>query len=298
MHSVLQNIDQFNAYFHQQTSHPQVAIGDLYYAEESLFEPIDFGCYGVVLMDAEFGDLTVSGSSMRYKAGTMFTIKPGEVLSMSLDPEVHPRGKMLVFRPEMIENTGLGRDFYLFNYFDFDVAEALSLTETERRVMLNCFANIDAELHADNDELTGHMLRLGIGTMLSYCKRYYERQFDTRQLKTSEFIRRLDSLLDNYFASGSELPKINGFPTVAWCSSQFNLAPNYFGNLVRRDMHVSAQSYIHNKIIERAKFLLSDSALSIDEVAEQLGFMYSNHFSRLFSKMTGMSPSKFRKSNR
>jgi len=295
MHSTLQNIDQFNAYFHQQTTHPQVAIGDLYYADESLFGAMDFGCYCVVLMDAEFGELKINGESIEYRAGTMFTVKPGAVLSMNLYPDAHPKGKILVFRPELIENTGLGRDFYMFNFFDFELTEALNLTETERRIMLNCFANIDAELHAENDELTGHMLRLGLGTTLSYCKRYYERQFDTRQLKTSDFIRKLDNLLDNYLSSGSELPKVNGFPTVAWCSSQFNLAPNYFGNLVRRDMHVSAQSYIHNKIIERAKILLSDPTLSIDEVAEQLGFMYSNHFSRLFSKMTGMSPSKFRK---
>lgn len=295
MKRTLHNMDEFNAFFHQETANPLVGVGDLEDADLSLFGPLDFGCYCVVLMDSDFGILNKGGNAIRYRPGTMFTMKPGETVFMELSEAPRPRGKMLAFRPELMENTGLGRDFYLFNFFDFEAPEALYLNETERKVMLNCLANIEAELKAENDELTSHMLRLGIGQTLSYCKRYYERQFDSRQLKSSEFIKRLDALLDGYFAPGSDLPKTNGYPTVAWCSSQFHLAPNYFGNLVRRDMHVSAQSYIHDKIIERAKFLLSDSSLSIDDVADQLGFTYSNHFSRLFSKMTGMSPSRFRK---
>lgn len=296
MHALLQNIDHFNSFFHQLTSHPLVSIGDLSEADLALFEPMDFGCYCVILMDADFGELIKDGVSMKYKAGTMFTAKPGQVISMKLDPSVKPRGRMLAFRPELIENTGLGRDFYMFNFFDYEVMEALMLTESERRMILNCYANINAELLAENDELTNHMLRLGIGQLLSYCKRFYDRQFDTKQFKSSDFIRRLDAMIDAYFAPGSDLPRQNGFPTVAWCSSQFHLAPNYFGNLVRRDLHISAQRYIQDKIVERAKILLSDNSLSVDQVAEQLGFSYSNHFSRLFRNRTGQSPTQFRRS--
>lgn len=295
MHSTLQNLDEFNSFFHQETRHPMVGIGDLSNADISLFEPRDFGAYCVILMDADFGEVLKDGTGLRYKAGTIFTARPGEVISMNLDPAVRPRGKMLIVRPDLIENTGLGRDFYMFNFFDYDAPEALALTESERRVMLNCYANINAELNADNDELTGHMLRLCIGLMFSYCKRFYERQFDTKQLRTSDFIRKLDALLDAYLAPGSEMPRSQGFPTVAWCSAQFHLAPNYFGNLVRRDMHISAQEYIHNKIIEKAKALLADPTCSVDQVAEQLGFDYSNHFSRFFRRCTGMSPTEFRR---
>lgn len=295
MHSTLQNLDEFNSYFHQETCHPLVGIGDLESADLSLFAPRDFGAYCVILMDSDFGEVLKAGKGLRYRAGTMFTARPGEVISMNLDSTVKPRGKMLIVRPEMIENTGLGRDFYMFNYFDYDIFEALILTENERKVILNCYANINAELHANNDELTGHMLRLCIGLLLSYCKRFYERQFDTKQLRSSDFIRRLDSMLDNYLAASSEMPKSQGFPTVAWCSAQFHLAPNYFGNLVRREMHVSAQEYIHNKIIEKAKSLLANPSCSVDQIAEQLGFDYSNHFSRFFRRCTGMSPTEFRR---
>ena len=290
----VENIEQFNQYFSQQTLHPLVSVADLAKADLSLFDPTDFGMYCVVLMDVDFGELVLRGSCIRYRAGTVFTMKPGDIVSMNLDLTVRPRGWMLAFRPELIVNTGLGRDFYMFNFFDYEVFEALELYESERRVMLNCFSNINAELHAPNDEMTGHMLRLGIGQLLSYCRRYYDRQFDTRKLKNSDLIHKLDSLLDTYLAS-QDMTRRLGQPTVAWCSSQFHLSPNYFGDMVKRELNITAQEYIHGKILERAKNLIADSDLSVSQVAQVLGFTYSNHFTRFFRTKTGMSPTDYRK---
>lgn len=291
----VENIDQFNRYFHQPTYHPQVSVGNLSEADLSLFSPTDFGMYCVVLMDVDFGELVLRGTSVRYKAGTIFTMKPGHVVSMNLDPTTHPRGWMLAFRPEQIVNTGLGRDFYMFNFFDYEVFEALELYEGERRIILNCFNNIMAELRAPDDEFTSHMLRLSIGQLLSYCRRFYDRQFDTRKVHASDMVRQLDSLLDSYLASGSDLPRRLGPPQVAWCSSQFHLSANYFGEVVRRELGITAKEYIQHKIIERAESLLADPQIPVNEVATRLGFSYSNHFTRFFRNLTGHSPSEFRK---
>lgn len=291
----VENIDQYNRYFHQPTLHPMVSIADLSRADVSLFDPTDFGMYCVVLMDEDFGELRLRGSCMRYRAGTVFTMKPGDVVAMNLDNSIKPRGWMLAFRPELIVNTGLGRDFYMFNFFDYEVLEALELHESERMVMLNCFSNINAELHASDDELTGHMLRLGIGQLLSYCRRYYERQFDTRKLKNSDLVKKLDAMLDTYLSS-PDMTRRFGQPSVAWCSAQFHLSPNYFGDMVKRQLHITAQEYIQGKIIEKAKSLIADSSYSVSEVAELLGFAYSNHFTRFFRTKTGMSPTEFKKS--
>lgn len=290
----VESIDQFNSYFRQPTLHPMVSVADLSHADYSLFQPTDFCMYCVVLMDADFGALHLRNSHIRYRPGTVFTMKPGNVVSMDLNPMVRPRGLMLAFRPELIVNTGLGRDFYMFNFFDYEVLEALELYEMERKVMLNCFANINAELHAPDDELTGHMLRLGIGQLLSYCRRYYERQFDTQKLKNSDLVSKLDSMLDTYLSS-PDMTRRLGQPTVAWCSAQFHLSPNYFGDMMKRQLHITAQEYIQGKIVERAKQLVADPNYTVSEVAEMLGFTYSNHFTRFFRTKTGQSPTEYRK---
>lgn len=291
----VENIDQFNHYFHQPTYHPLVSVGNLASADLSLFEPLDFGMYCVVLMEVDFGELLLRGSCMRYRAGTMFTMKPGDVVSMHLDPKVRPHGIMLAFRPELLKGTGLGRDFYLFNFFDYDVAEALELYDSERRVALNCFQNIETELKARDDEFTSHMLRLGIGTLLTFCRRFYERQFDTLITESTAFQKRLDALLDHYLSDESTLPQEHGQPTVSWCAEQFNLTPSYFGDMVHREMGTTAQAYIQARIVNRAKSLLANNELSINDIACQLGFDYPNHFSRFFRQKTGITPTVFRR---
>lgn len=294
-HIRVENIEQFNHYFHQPTYHPQVSVARLQDADLSLFEPTDFCMYCVVLMEVDFGELVLHDTCMRYRGGTMFTMKPGDVVSMNLDSRVKPHGWMLAFRPEQLNGTGLGRDFYMFNFFEYKVAEALELFDSERRVIINCFNNIYTELQAPDDELTSHMLRLGIGQLLTCCRRFYDRQFDTRDLHSSDLGKRLDKMVDEYLSEGSKKLRTQGPPTVAWCAEQFHLTPSYFGDIVRREMGITPQAFLQTKLIDRAKSLLASQELTINEIAEELGFSYPNHFARLFRQKTGMSPSAFRR---
>lgn len=294
-HIRVENIEQFNHYFHQPTYHPQVSVARLQDADLSLFEPTDFCMYCVVLMEVDFGELVLHDTCMRYRGGTMFTMKPGDVVSMNLDSRVKPHGWMLAFRPEQLNGTGLGRDFYMFNFFEYKVAEALELFDSERRVIINCFNNIYTELQAPDDELTSHMLRLGIGQLLTCCRRFYDRQFDTKDLHSSDLGKRLDKMVDEYLSEGSNKLRTQGPPTVAWCAEQFHLTPSYFGDVVRREMGITPQAFLQTKLIDRAKSLLASQELTINEIAEELGFSYPNHFARLFRQKTGMSPSAFRR---
>ena len=294
-HIRVENIEQFNHYFHQPTYHPQVSVARLQDADLSLFEPTDFCMYCVVLMEVDFGELVLHDTCMRYRGGTMFTMKPGDVVSMNLDSRVKPHGWMLAFRSEQLNGTGLGRDFYMFNFFEYKVAEALELFDSERRVIINCFNNIYTELQAPDDELTSHMLRLGIGQLLTCCRRFYDRQFDTKDLHSSDLGKRLDKMVDEYLSEGSNKLRTQGPPTVAWCAEQFHLTPSYFGDVVRREMGITPQAFLQTKLIDRAKSLLASQELTINEIAEELGFSYPNHFARLFRQKTGMSPSAFRR---
>lgn len=296
MAKVISGIDEFNAFFHQPTLHPLMSVGNLSQADISLYAPIDFDMYCVVLMDIDFGELIKSGESIKYQAGTIFSVRPGQVISMNLDYAVKPQGWILAFKPELLEKSGLGRDFYMFNFFSHDVNEALFLSQAERGIILNSFANIYAELQTPTDYLTNHMLRLGIGHLLSYCKRFFERQFTERSNQTNNFREKMDSIIDGYLSSGSTAQQ--GQPTVAWCASQFNLSPNYFGDLVKRELHITAQEYIQQKIIAAAQALLKGTSMSVNEIAEEIGFSYPNHFTRMFKKNTGLSPVQFRKGNK
>ena len=131
----------------------------------------------------------------------------------------------------------------------------------------------------------------------SYCKRYFERQYESKSDQASDFQVRLDSILDDYLSSG--LPEEKGQPTVSWCAEQFHWTPNYFGDVAKRQLHITAQEYIQQKIIEKAKsLLLAVDNFPITQIAESLGFVYPNHFTRLFHNCEGVSPLAYRNSHK
>lgn len=292
---ILNCITDFNHYFSAQTLHPQVAVAELFRADFSLFDIKVYDMYALIMIDGVFGELIRDGKPLPYTKGSLVTIRPGQSIEMKMDYTTKPQGWMLAFKPELLEKTGLGRDFYMFSYFNSDYSEAIRLTDMEYGVIKNCFANLYAELNTPKDHLSGQMIRLGIGTLLSYVKRYFEKLHTTSVLRSETLVGKLDTLLDKYLGSG--LPAQHGQPTVTWCATQFNLSPNYFGDMIKKEVHITAQEYIRGKIVSHAQVLLRQTNMTINEIAEELGFAYPNHFTRMFHKATGYTPLKYRKGN-
>ena len=116
------NIDTIYRFFHQPTLHPMVAVGELSRADLSLFEDLDFGMYCVILL----GD-------------RLYTLRPGQQASLKLDYADRPRGWMLAFHPSLLVKAGLGRDFYMFDFFDREFDEAPDLTLQERGILAACY---------------------------------------------------------------------------------------------------------------------------------------------------------------
>jgi AraC family transcriptional activator of pobA len=78
------------------------------------------------------------------------------------------------------------------------------------------------------------------------------------------------------------------------CAEELNLSANYFGDLVKKE---TAQEYIHAKLIDIAKEKIFDTDKTVNQVANELGFKYPQHFARLFKKRVGHSPSEYRNLN-
>ena len=287
------DITTFNQFFHQPNLHPLVSTGDLARADTALFEERDFEMYCVIFLDSAFGELRKNGKPLPYGSGSLFTLTPGQTVSLKVDYTAKRRGWILAFRPELLVKSGLGRDFYMFEFFHHDFETALTLDDRERGILAGCYENAFTELLQDPDYLTNHMIRLCIGRLLSYCKRFYERRYAIRTSPGRNLGRALDTMIDSYLSSGSAAQQ--GPPNVSWAADQFHLTPNYFGSLVKRELHVSAEEFIQGKIIGAAEKLLTTTTMPIGEIAEELGFSHPNHFTRLFTAKTGVSPLQYRK---
>jgi len=83
--------------------------------------------------------------------------------------------------------------------------------------------------------------------------------------------------------------------SVSSLASRVNQHPDYFSRLFKTFTGQRPVSYILEKRIERAQYLLATSRLAYSDIATQTGFDNLSYFSKSFKKLTGMSPSAYKK---
>lgn len=288
----MDTIHAYNEYMGVETLHPLVSVVDMSKCTLREFQRMNYGLYGIFLKNVMCGPLRYGINYYDYQDGTIVAIAPGQIFGVESEGLIQPKGWALVFHPDLIYRTELGRTIKDYTFFSYDANEALHVSEKEREIIEQCFANILTELSREIDKHTNSLIARSIGMLLDYCMRYYDRQFITRGKVNKDILTRFEGLLDEYFES--EKPRTEGIPSVAYCASEVFLSPNYFGDLIKKETGKTAQEYIQLKVIDIAKQRLADSSLSINEIADELGFKYPTHFTRLFKKCVGLSPSEYR----
>lgn len=288
----IKSIAEYNEILGVETAHPLVSVIDLSKATPMRHQRHTFSFYVVFLKDVECGNIVYGRQRYDYQKGTVVCIAPGQVVGIDDNGRVfRPKGWALCFDPGLIRGTSLGRGIKDYTFFSYAVNEALHLSDKEREIFLGCLANISAELDHAIDRLSRRLISNNIELLLNYCMRFYERQFITREIPHHDILTKFEHILEKYLST--EKLREEGIPTVKQCAYELCLSPNYFGDIVRRETGKTAIEYIHAALMEKAKEQLLLPGRSISETAYDLGFRYPQHFTRLFKKLVGTTPSQF-----
>jgi AraC family transcriptional activator of pobA len=278
------------------TKHPLVAVIDLSKAQLMPAGSFNFGLYAVGLKELNYGQLRYGRSHYDYQEGSLIFVAPGQVIGVQSSVDVFaPKGWVLLFHPDLINGTQLGRYIQYYSFFSYDVNEALHLSDKEKDIVIDCFSKIEYELDQNIDKHSKRLIASNIELLLNYCIRFYDRQFITRDVANKGILERFEALLNGYFSS--DKPRHDGLPSVAYSAEALHLSPNYFGDLVKKETGRSAQEYIQSKVIDVAKERVFDLNKSVSEIAYELGFKYPQHFTRLFKQKTGVTPIDYRMMN-
>ncbi|HLZ88935.1 MAG TPA: helix-turn-helix transcriptional regulator [Puia sp.] len=279
--------------------HPLITVIDL----ETLKRPPIEGTYTRVF---DFYTISLKKNfhvKMRYgqqphdfDEGILHFMAPGQVLTVEFEKgQVHsPSGWMILFHPDLLLNTPLAKTIKQYEYFGYAANEALFLSDKEETMITGIAKNMEQEYHANIDRFSQSVIIAQLELLLTYGDRFYQRQFITRKVASQEILSRLEDLLNTYFTSGA-LAK-QGLPTVHYIAEALHLSPNYLSGLLKTLTGQSTQQHLHDKLIGLAKEKLSTTAMSVSEIAYELGFGHLASFSKLFKKKTNLSPLEFRQS--
>lgn len=293
----LSSVTEFNSRRGQKTLHPLVSVLDQSKSQKITANKYLSEIYVVFLKDIRCEDLQYGRCKYDYQEETLLFIGPNQVFGFDLldDILVQPSGWALVFHPDFIKGTSLGRKMQEYNFFSYDVSEALHISENERQTVLQCFKKIKEELMHGLDKHSKTLILSNIELFLNYCKRFYDRQFITREVINADILVKFEEILNAYFETN--LPQTIGAPSVAYCAEKLNISANYFGDLIKKETGITALEIIQSKLISLAKEKIFDHSKSISEIAYELGFKYPQHFTRLFKQKVGQSPIEYRALN-
>lgn len=289
-------ISEYNTFNNNITKHPLVSVVDFSKAAPRQGHRMYFGFYTIFLKDVKCGDMVYGRNTYDYQEGTLVFLAPGQIAGVNSNGEIYqPKGHGVVFHPDLIYGTSLGKHIQDYSFFGYESKEALHLSDREREIVLDCFSKISYELDQSIDKHSKRLITSNIELLLDYCVRFYDRQFITRDQVNHGILEKFENLLNDYFIS--EKPELIDLPTVSYCAAELHLSPNYFGDLVKKETGKTAMEYIQNKLIDISKERIFDPGKSISQIAYELGFKYPQHFARLFRQKVGHSPLKYRSMN-
>ena len=282
----------YSEYVGHKSVHPLVSVID--YAEVSPVRHClcSYDVFGLFLRDDEAVDLTYGLGKYDYREGTLICVAPGQIGGKEDNGElVDIKGWALLFHPDLLCGTPLERTIKEYSFFDYRVNEALHMSDEEHDILVALMRQVRDEISGNRRDDVQDAIIVGyIEVMLNYCRRFYNRQFLTRKLENTDLLKRFDSLLYEYFNTGRQLSL--GLPSVQYCADRLCMSANYFGDLIKRATGDTASHFIKDYVMRQAKNRLA-AGKTIAQVAYDLGFDYPQHFSRMFKKVLGITPTEY-----
>ena len=279
-------------------THPLITILDtekLAYGEETVGKRFSSELYCIALKDSNCG-IDYGRNAYDFDDGVLIFTAPQQIITVKKPQQLNQvKGWMLYFHPDLIRNTTLGSKIEAYNFFNYEVHEALHLSETEQTTLNQIIVLIQNEIRERIDNHSQQVLVSNIELLLNYSARFYERQFNTRSASNLDMVSKVELLLKNYYQEYQLIEQ--GQPTIQYLADQCHLSPGYLSDLLAKETGRSAKDHINDFIIEKAKDLLLSSADSVSGIAYSLGFNYPHYFGRLFKQKTGKTPQEYRQLN-
>jgi AraC-like DNA-binding protein len=284
------NVNDYAQYIGAPQQHPLVSVIHYDELEHCRHSLNNYDVFGIFIGDETLEELTYGLTTYDLHRHALMCVAPGQIGGKAdTGEEIQTKGWALLFDPELLHGTDLERRMPSFTYFSYNTNEALLMTAEQRQTIVNLLEALRQEL-SDADGHTQYIIVAYLQLILEHIARFYAGQLSMQSASRSDLLTRFENLLKRYYDEGLQLT--HGLPTVKYCAQELFLSTNYFGDLIRQMTDDTAGNIIRRFVMSQAQKLLISGA-SITSTAEQLGFQYPQHFTRMFKKHFGESPSQY-----
>lgn len=219
------------------------------------------------------------------------TIKPSSVIFIHQN-QVH---RTLSFKNAVVSIWAISNENLNAEYLNFleDIAtgKPLSLNKETFDVISEATSLSIKIFDRRNEKLYHSLLKNSCNTLVALvASQYLVQSKPIDKLSRFEIVTKgFKALLERNFTTATR-PKEY--------AQQLNISVTYLNECVKKTTGYSVTYHIQQRVILEAKRLLYHSGKSVKEIATELGYDDYPYFSRLFTKVTGMSALTFRNKNR
>lgn len=163
---------------------------------------------------------------------------PHQVVPTEIRDDWALEGRWLIIHPDFLNGVPSARDIRQYNFFSYELHEALYLSEEEEQVITSLLADITRESQLVTDAFSHRIIIKLIELLLSYCDRFYHRQFLTRRQAENQHLVHFEQLLDDYLDRSDK--EYIGIPSVSFFAEKLRLSANYLSDMLRSTTGQSA----------------------------------------------------------
>ena len=169
----IDTIDRYNKLFGFETRHPLVGVVRFDTAESQGNYRMTMGFYSVFLKETRGCRINYGKTGYDFDDQTVVSIAPGQTVGYTDIEGIPTKSVGLLFHPDFIRGTSLGRKIRKYTFFSYEANEALHLSEEERTIVLDCLKKIEMELRHAIDKHSKGLIATNIELLLDYCMRFY-----------------------------------------------------------------------------------------------------------------------------
>ncbi|SKB91176.1 Helix-turn-helix domain-containing protein [Sphingobacterium nematocida] len=179
-----------------------------------------------------------------------------------------------------------------FGFLEYSIQESIILMDSDYGLIKNIFELIHQETKAPASDIQSSILVAYLNLLLRHMQRFYLRSMEDRvnelRLLYQDFINDLQSLFD------TERKSMIILPSLALLAKKLSCTPRFLNDVSLKISENTAQRHIDNFIVKRTKELLAETDLSVAEIAEKMKFNQPQSLTRLFKRITRISPLDYR----